>query len=117
MPIKTTRNQITPVRMTVLHKSTDNKWGKGPGGEGTPLHGWWEGTLAIATRKDSLHRPKKKKKLSRELCLGSDTWAWYPDTLIKPSFKMTHTPQRSMKRYLQKPRQTSDHNVHRQIKA
>ena len=63
MPIKTTtRNQITPVRMTVLHKSTDNKWGIGPGEDATPLHGLWEGTLAIATRKDSLHMPKKKKK-------------------------------------------------------
>ena len=44
------------------HKSTNNKWGTGPGGEGTLLCGWWEGILAIATRKDSLHMPKKKKK-------------------------------------------------------
>ena len=76
------------------HKSTNNKWGTGPGGEGTLLRGWWEGTLAIATRKDSLHMPKKKKtsKETTPRILRSHTWAWYPDVLIKPSFKITHAP-------------------------
>ena len=43
------------------HKSTNIIWGTGTGGEGTLLRGWWEGTLAIATRKDHLHMPKGKK--------------------------------------------------------
>ena len=59
----------------------------------------------------------QKKKLSRELCLGSDIPTPGPGILIKPSFKMTHTPQRSLKHYLQKPRQTPDQNAHWQVKA
>ena len=57
------------------------------------------------------------KKLSRELCLGSDIPTPRPGILIKPSFKMTHTPQCSLKHYLQKPRQTPDQNAHWQVKA
>ena len=80
-------------------KSTNNKWGRGPGGEGTSLHHWWEGTLAIVTRKgQSSHA--KKRTLSRELHLGSDIPTPGPGILIKPSFKMTHTPQCSLQHYL-----------------
>ena len=47
------------------HKSTNSKWGRGPRGEGNPppytvdREVSWEGTLSIATRKDSLDMPKK----------------------------------------------------------
>jgi hypothetical protein len=36
------------------HKSTSNKCRREPAGEGTPIHGWWQCTLAAVTRKDSL---------------------------------------------------------------
>ena len=42
------------------HKSTNNKCGREPGGEETPLRGQCEWTLETAPRKDSLLRPETK---------------------------------------------------------
>ena len=52
------------------HKSTNNKQGREPGGEETPLHGQCECTLGTAPRKDSLLRPEAK--ISKELSPWSD---------------------------------------------
>ena len=43
MQIKTTmRYYFTPVRRTLIKKSTNNKYWKGCGEKGTLLHCWWE---------------------------------------------------------------------------
>ena len=43
MIIKTTlRYHLTPVRMSIIRKSTDNKYLRGCGEKRTLLHCWWE---------------------------------------------------------------------------
>ena len=59
MPIETTvRYHLTPVRVAIFHKTTNDKWWSGCGEKGTLLHCWWEHTTTTENR---MEVPQKTK--------------------------------------------------------
>ena len=62
MQIKTTvRYYLTPVRMAIINKSTNNKCWRGCGDRGTLLYCWWEYRLVQPLWKAVWSYPKKLK--------------------------------------------------------
>ena len=55
------RYHLTPVRMTVIKKSTNNKCWRGCEEKGTFLHYWWECKLVTATMENTMGFLKKLK--------------------------------------------------------
>ena len=64
MQIETTvRYHITPVRMAVINKSTNNKCRQGCGEKGTPFSLLVEMQIGAATVESSMEIPEKNEKI------------------------------------------------------
>ena len=58
MQIKTTmRYHLISVRMTIIEKSTKNKYWRGCGEKRTLLNCWWEYKLVTATMQNNIQAP------------------------------------------------------------
>ena len=93
--IKTTmRYHLTSVRMTIIKKSTNNKFWRGYEEKGMLLHCWWECKLIQPLWK-TVWRLLKKLGIKPSDDLG------ILHTLGKPKFKKTHLSLCSLQHYLQ----------------